>query len=285
MDQGLTTTIPTLPAETVAALVDAYFEDLDVRPWNRFRSFDWSAVDSSLLSEDQRIALSFITYIEDHSPGYFAEYHRLFPVAGDVDPDEFVHNREIYRFSVKWAQEEDAHAHVLFAYQVRGGLDTPDSLRRKLAEEGRKRFCLQATHPIQVFAYTLIQEKATQLFYQQFARSLREPVLRDILVHLVRDEARHFAFFSRLVEEYVRRAGATSIPPIQEVLERFKMPLADTLRGYWRLSLRVADAVGGYDHAEAYEHLVRTVTRCAEASTWSRTQDLASMVRAIRGIA
>lgn len=271
-----------LPAEVMGGLVDGYFQEMEGRPWSRFASFDWEQLRPERLTEDQRSVISFITFIEDHLPGYFHEYQRLFPLDGGTTPEDFVHNREVYRFYVKWAQEEDAHAHVLFLYQVRAGLADAQTLRRKLADEGRKPFQLEVAQPIQVFAYTLIQEKATQLFYQQFARAVQEPVLRDILLQLVRDEARHFAFFSRTVETYLQHAGADALPPIQEVLERFKMPLSSTLRGYWRWSLRIADAVGGYDHSEAYESLIRTINRCAEAPTWSKAHDLAELVRAIR---
>lgn len=274
-----------LPPEAMGELVDGYTRELGGRSWNTFSSFPWEQLQPERLTEDQRSVVSFITYIEDHLPGYFLEYQRLFPVDDSVPVEDFVHNREVYRFSVKWAQEEDAHAHALYTYQLRAGLESPEGLRRRLAEEGRKPFHLQHTQPIQIFTYTLIQEKATQLFYQQFAQVVEEPVLREILLQLVRDEARHFAFFSRVVEAYLQQAGAGLLPPIQEVLENFKMPLSDTLRGYWRWSLRIADAVGGYEHSAAYESLIRVINRCAEASTSSKAHDLAELVKAIRATA
>jgi len=49
------------------------------------------------------------------------------------------------------------------------------------------------------FTYTLVQEKATQLFYQRFNAVATEPVLRDLLLRLARDEARHFAFYAELI--------------------------------------------------------------------------------------
>lgn len=271
-----------LPPDAMGALADEYFRELDLRPWHRFSSIPWDAIEIDRLSEDQRSALQFITFIEDHLPGYFLEYQRLFPVHADTELDDYEHNRELYRFTVKWAQEEDAHAHVLYTYQVRAGLSEPAALRRRLAEEGRKPFHLEVTDPVGVFAYTLIQEKATQMFYQQFERAIDEPVLKDILRHLIRDEARHFAFFSRVLKAYIDRFGDRALPAVQEVVERFKMPLSATLRGYWRWSLRIADAVGGYDHTEAYEHLLRVLRNCGEAATTSKAHDLMELVSAIR---
>jgi len=271
-----------LPAHDMSELVEGYFRELDAKPWSRFASFDWSALKPECLAPEMRSALSFITLIEDHLPGYFLEYQRIFPVDGEVSPDDFVHNRELYRFTVKWAQEEDAHAHVLTMYQVRAGLVAPDALRQQLAEEGRKDFHLPLTDPVQVFTYTLIQEKATQLFYQQFARAVAEPVLKEILRQLTRDEARHFAFFARVLRAYLDRFGEALLPAVKDALEAFKMPLAETLRGYWRWSLQIADAVGGYEHSAAYEDLIRTIKSCTESSRWSKVRDLEDFVRAIR---
>jgi acyl-[acyl-carrier-protein] desaturase len=271
------------PAE-MGALAADYFQELDVRPWHRFSAFDWSRLTPSLLPEGLRSALSFITYIEDHLPGYFLEYQLLFPVDAATPPGVFLHNRELYRFTVKWAQEEDAHAHVLYAYQVRAGLADAEELRARLGEEGQKPFRLEAAEPIQVFAYTLIQEKATQLFYQQLGRAVEEPVLKEILRQLTRDEARHFAFFSRVVRAYLERFGEALMPALRDALQGFKMPLAETLRGYWRWSLKITEAVGGYDHTAAYEDLIRVVRSCAEAPSWSKARDLEALVRALRGI-
>ena len=273
---------PRLPADTMAALADGYFRDLDIRPWHRFSAIPWDAIEMGRLTEDQRSAVEFITLIEDHLPGYFLEYQRLFPVTPDTDIEDYVHNRELYRFTLKWAQEEDAHAHVLSTYQVRAGLAEPGDLRRRLAEEGRKPFHLQVTEPVGVFTYTVIQEKATQLFYQQLEHAIDEPVLKEILRHLIRDEARHFAFFSRMLKAYIAHHGERMLPTVQEVVEGFKMPLAATLRGYWRWSLRIADAVGGYDHTEAYEHLLRVLRTCGDAATSSKAHDLEELVSAIR---
>lgn len=271
-----------LPPETMGALADGYFRDLDVRPWHRFAAIPWDAIEVDRLTDDQRSALTFINFIEDHLPGYFHEYQRLFPVSPDTEIDDYVHNRELYRFTVKWAQEEDAHAHVLYTYQVRAGLADPADLRRRLAEEGRKPFHLQVTEPVGVFTYAVIQEKATQIFYQQLEHAIDEPVLKEILRHLIRDEARHFAFFSRMLKAYIEHYGDRMLPTVQEVVETFKMPLAATLRGYWRWSLRIADAVGGYDHTEAYEHLLRVLRTCGEAATSSKAHDLVELVSAIR---
>ncbi len=271
-----------LPADVVADLAGWYLATSAVERWDPFASIPWPQLDPGRLTEAQASAVRFVTYIEDHLPGYFAVHQQQFPVNDTVDADEFTHNRELYRFFVKWAQEEDRHAYLLTTYQVRAGLASADDLRRRLAEEGRKRFDVPYRESVQIFTYTLIQEKATQLFYQQLAARVSEPVLRSLLTHLARDEARHFAFFSRLMEEYVRRFGAALLPSMKDVLRSFKMPLAETLKNYWRWALAVSETAGGYDHTEAYEALVRVVRQGADGATWARSLDLIDLVRSLR---
>ena len=271
-----------IDAGELSEVVDRHLARTDGTGWNLFTSFDWKQVDADRLSDDQRLAVQFITTIEDHLPGYFAEYARLFPVDESADRASYLHNRELYRFTVRWAEEEERHSHVLFRYQVEAGIAGAQELRERLFEEGRKRFTLTHTEPVQVVAYTLVQEKATFLYYRARADAIDEPVLRAILGRLARDEARHFAFFSRLMESYVHAHGERTIDPVREALAGFKMPLAETLANYWRIALRISDAAGGYDYTEAFDDLVRVVKRAADAGSWSRTNTLVDFVDAVR---
>lgn len=250
------------------------------RRWDVETDFDWQAADADRLTDGQRSAVRFVTFVEDHLPGYFALYGRRFPLDADVDLDAFVVNREIYHFTVWWAQEEDSHARALFRYQVESGIAEPEALRRELAEEGRKQFALPHEHPAALFAYTLVQEKATQIYYQNLRAVVGDPVLADVLNRLSRDEARHFTFMADMVEAYLRTYGDAVVDPIREAVAQFRMPLADTMRGYWRWALRIADTAG-YDHTDAYEHLVRVVQRAVDAPS-DRVDELTRFVRACR---
>jgi acyl-[acyl-carrier-protein] desaturase len=273
---------PRLPSSALSDVVNDYFLTTDLKPWNRFTTFEWDKIDASKLTAGQRSAVSFVTYIEDHLPGYFAAYHHIFPLREDVELDEFIHNREVYRFAVRWAQEEDAHAHVLQTYQLRAGMAEPDQLRRDLAVEGRKDFALlRQFQPVQFFTYTLVQEKATQLYYQKLSQVVDEPVLKQILQYLTRDESRHFAFFARVIEAYIREFGDIVLPLLKDTLVQFKMPLATTLKNYWRWSINISEVADNYNYLEAYEHLILAIKRAADAPTWSKSQDLRDFVGAV----
>lgn len=244
---------------------------------------DWTALRPDELTEQDRSTVRFITLIEDHIPGYLGYFLQAFPVTGaELEVEDFCFNREYFRFLIGWASDEDRHALALTRYQLAAGVATPQSLALELATEGQKPFVLPYQRPIQAFAYTLVQEKATQLFYQLFNDAITEPVLKDLLNKLARDEARHFAFYRRLVHAYIERHGLNSIvPDLKAVLETFRMPLSDTLDNYWRWSLRVAEHAG-YDHTEAYEALARVVSSFVREGGESSAEDLLSFVARVR---
>ncbi len=272
-----------LPAVDLDRAVTAFMTASPVtRRWDVERGFDWAAADANRLTDGQRSAVRFITFIEDHLPGYFAVYRDRFPLDADVDVETFLVNREIYHFTVRWAQEEDSHARALFRYQVESGISAAEPLRHELAVEGRKEFALPHEHPAALFAYTLVQEKATQIYYQNLRAVVGDPVLAEVLGQLSRDEARHFTFMADMVQLYLRRYGDAVVEPMRDALASFRMPLADTLSGYWRWALRIADTAR-YDHTEAYEHLVRVVRRAVDAPS-DRVDELDRFVRACRAL-
>lgn len=256
----------------------------DTRQWS-VDELPWTTLRPEELTDTDRSVVRFITFIEDHIPGYLTYFLGAFPVSdNDLAIEELCFNREYFRFLISWANDEERHASALTRYQIEAGINEPEALMRELAEEGRKKFALPYENPVQAFTYTLVQEKATQLFYQRFKTVATEPVLRDLLHRLARDEARHFAFYTELVGAYINRHGLkATVPDLKDVLATFRMPLADTLNGYWRWSLKIADATS-YDHTEAYDALVRLVNGFATSSGDASAADLAEFVHRIRAV-
>lgn len=273
-----------LPAHDLAAAVDSFLLATanGGRRWDAETSFDWELADAGRLTEGQRSAVEFVTVIEDHLPGYFGIYHEHFPVDDTVDPETFAHNRELYHFSVRWAAEEDTHARALRHYQVEAGMRDRADLREDLVGPGQRSFELSYGHPVQYFTYALVQEKATQIYYQHLRAVVEDPVLRELLTRLSRDEARHFTFMADVVSRHLRHQGDAVVEPIREVIATFRMPLADTMRGYWRWALRIADTAR-YDHTDAYEHLIKVLDRAVDGRS-DRLDELVSFVTAARSI-
>lgn len=278
MSRGQAAGVLLPPGEMDAAVAAFLRASPPQRRWNVETDIDYATADADRLSEGERSAVQFVSMIEDHLPGYFALYRRHFPVDDTVDRPTYVHNRELYHFTIRWADEEDSHALALARYQVAAGLAGVEDLRDTLAEEGRKEFTLPYQQAVQFFAYPLVQEKATQLYYQHLRAVVGDPVLADLLGRLSRDEARHYAFFADVLTRYLQRYGDAVVEPIRAVVADFRMPLADTMRGYWRWALRIADTAS-YDHTEAYDSLVRVVERAVDART-DKVDELLRFVRA-----
>jgi hypothetical protein len=271
-------------AENMRELAQRAVSRADARRWS-VDDLPWSTLEPEHLTSDDRSVVRFITFIEDHIPGYLTYFLNAFPTSGaDLGIEEFCFNREYFRFLISWANEEERHASALTRYQIHAGINDEDTLMRELAEEGRKQFSLPYENPIQAFTYTLVQEKATQLFYQRFESVASEPLLRTLLRRLARDEARHFAVYADLVSAYIERHGlASTVPDLKDVLGSFRMPLANTLNGYWRWSLKIADATS-YDHTEAYDAVVRLVNGFSTSRGDASAADLADFVARIRAI-
>jgi len=273
----------TLPEGDLTHNVDQFFAYSERHGNTEAQHLPWDQLRPELLTPVERKAVQFVTYIEDHLPGYFADYARIFPIDADTPLERCAFNRALYHFTVRWAYEEDRHAHALATYQWRAGITPEDQLSLQLVTECRKPFKLAYLEPLQVFTYTLIQEKATQLYYQQLAHCTREPVLKVLMTRLARDEARHFAFFSKLVERYVELHGEATVPCLRDVVENFRMPLSDTLTQYWRLSLQAIAAADGYDYTEAFASLLGVLQR-AGLKGQASVNSLADLVRQVRGL-
>lgn len=270
-----------LDLATARAAVEPVVQRGIDRAWS-LADLDWSAVRPELLTDADRSVVRFITYIEDHIPGYLSWLLRKFPVDGAEAPiSQVAVHREYFRFFIAWANDEERHAAALTRYQEAASINTPEAVRLELAEQGREHFDQPYTEPLAAFTYTLIQEKATQLFYQRFRAAVSEPVLRDLLTRLARDEARHFGLYANLVEAYLRRDHAAAAPYLKDVLRTFRMPLAETLPRYRRWSLEVADAAG-YDHTEAYSALGRLVGQYANAPGEADLNELLNLIGKLR---
>ena len=275
---------PLLDAGDLAEAVDAYMAAQPAtRRWDVETSVDWSRADAGRLTEGQRSAVRFVTFIEDHLPGYFALYQRHFPLNEDTGPAAFAHNRELYHFTVRWAFEEDTHARALARYQLESGMTDAASLRAELTAEGRKTFTMPYDQPVQYFAYALVQEKATQIFYSRLRGAVGDPVLQALLTRLSRDEARHFVFFADVTGRYLREYGDTMVEPIREVIASFRMPLAETIKGYWRWALRISE-VAHFDHTDAYGHLATVINRAVDAKS-DRLAELTRFINQCRTVA
>ncbi len=265
--------------ERLRGIITDYIHRWETKSWDA-SDIPWSQIQMERLTDAHRSAVRFVTLIEDHIPWYLHALLAQFPIDESVSPEQVMHNREAFRFFVRWAHEEDRHAETFCRYQLAAGIQSEEALRAELTREAPKTWAFPQDLPVQIFTYTTIQEKATQIYYAMLRRAVAEPVLKGILNQIQKDEAKHFALYANILQAYVEDLGQEAIPAIQEALQAFKMPLAEQLENYWRWSLEISDTAGGYDHTVAFEDLVRVVNRAAGAPSWSQT--MGEWVQAVR---
>lgn len=254
-----------LPTSVLRPIVSSFNQIADDNNWNRFTSLPWEQLKPELLTEGQKGAVVFVSYVEDHLPGYFQEYQKLFPIEEAKTTPEAIHNRELFRFIVRWGYEEDKHAQVLSLYQNKSGIEPSEEvLEERMILENMKSFSIGFSKPIQVFTYTLLQEKATQMYYQSLARKVEEPVLAKLLNYLTKDEARHYSFFCQVVEGFLKNSEEDVLELIEEVIFSYKMPLHNTMSDYRRKAILMAREAPEYDRMAPQSILATMLEKVAQ---------------------
>jgi acyl-[acyl-carrier-protein] desaturase len=250
--------------------------------YNRFTDFDWSALPDSVhqssLKDLHVGAVETAMLVEDHIPGYASEYIRVFMLDEDRTDAEAWTCRQMLHFVYRWVAEEDRHAHCLELWLRNCGRRDEGALTALMVTEGKKHYTVPHEDPVQLFTYTTLQEKATQLYYSCLRSAVDEPILRSILGRLSQDEARHCHFFSQLALDALRSAGSRQIAQIREALEQFQMPLTMMLENYKRKAIQMNRAARGYDYRDALDHFSRLVKRSMEARTHARAGNLQDLL-------
>lgn len=213
------------------------------------------------LTEVQVAAVKTVLFVEDHLPGYLAEYLRIMTDPTLPDPQQVL-NRKVLHFTFRWVGEEDRHAHVLEMYLVRMGLMKQRELDAEMLRERQTAYNFPYDHNNQLvegFIYLALQEKATHLYYRALSRQVEEPLLKTILTRMGADEASHGAFFYDLLVESYRGDLDTLAQKVSAVAQDFKMPVQNNLQNYRRQLLGMMRAAPEYRHPDVLTDMLRAV--------------------------
>ena len=168
------------------------------------------------IPDPARAALALNLLTEEGLP----HFHRLLAVyLGD---DSFWR-----RWNNMWTAEEDRHGAVIRDY----ARDTRLLDQRHL-EEMQFNYLRNGFHPdwdkdpYRVFAYTTVQERATQFSHAETGRVVAEyePTLADVLGNVATDEARHFTFYRTVFEEILKRDPDEALHSASFILPSIEMP-------------------------------------------------------------
>jgi acyl-[acyl-carrier-protein] desaturase len=160
-----------------------------------------------------------------------------------------------------WTAEEDRHGQVLHDY----ARDTRLFDQRKI-EVMQFEYLRRGFHPewdcdpYRVFAYTTVQERATQFSHAETGRIVAEyePRLAEVLSHVAKDEARHYAFYRSVFEEILKRDPDQALHSASFILPAIDMP-GVTMPGFKELAdvIRRAGIYGPRDYLRIVQEQIR----------------------------
>lgn len=129
-----------------------------------------------------------------------------------------------------WTAEEDRHGTVLRDFLVRSGLVRMDAVDRMQYDFLRKGFYpAWDRNPYKLVAYTVLQEKATQVSHKNTAGIVgkRNAVLAQVLGSIAREEGRHHAFYLAAFKEVLARDTEDALHALADIIYGFEMPGAN----------------------------------------------------------
>lgn len=180
----------------------------------QYTAIPWDRIQRQLVRETDLVAVRGAMLIESHNPVYTK-----------VLLDYFRYDHEMAAFTVLWSYEELKHYAVLRAWLEASDLVDVFALEQELEVARAGDWGQQQSEytPLQWFTYTMLQEEITGLFYKKFAARAAEPVLRDILLLVAKDEYRHCQWYLDKAKDLV--AGDKKLmEQVDEVLLKFEMP-------------------------------------------------------------
>ncbi len=205
---------------------------------------------ASGIPDHVRAALALNTLTEEGLP----HFHRLLAVYLGDDS----HWR---KWNNLWTAEEDRHGQVLHDYTR----DTRLFDQRKM-EEMQFEYLRSGFHPnwdrdpYRVFAYTTVQERATQYSHSETGRivSEYEPKLAEVLAQVAKDEARHYAFYRSVFELILQRDPNEALHSASFILPAIDMP-GVTMPGFKELAdvIRRSGIYGPRDYLRIVQEQIR----------------------------
>jgi Fatty acid desaturase len=174
---------------------------------------DWSIFDRARLTLDNLFVVKLVTFVESYADVYTS-----------LLLDKFCTNDTMSTFFQLWEREEQNHADQLVAYLHLVGLDK-EELRESLARPRQKKFDVPYVKtPLQANVFTYCQELLTAFFYQMFRRTVKEPLLDELLTKIIADEWRHFHWYEGVVKQHLSIDRKKTLEEAMPVFENFAMP-------------------------------------------------------------
>lgn len=126
-----------------------------------------------------------------------------------------------------WTAEEDRHGAVLRDFLLLSGLVDMRAVDHMQYVFLRKGFNPSwGNNPYRLLAYTVLQEKATQVSHKNVAALVAKshPTLAKVLGSIAREEGRHHLFYQTVFREVLKRDADDAVCALADVMCSFEMP-------------------------------------------------------------
>ncbi|MEW5808303.1 MAG: acyl-ACP desaturase [Actinomycetota bacterium] len=175
---------------------DAWFAH-DYVPFDQGENFaflggrDWDASDVTL-PKKVTDAVEILLITKDNLAGYHREL-----------VEHFILEDKWGRWLGRWTAEEHLHAVALRNYLVVTREVDPSANEDVRVEHVMKGYRADSYSQIETLAFMAMWERAHAVFCRNLAAQTDEPVLRELIGKIARDEERHAEFFTNLVSHCV----------------------------------------------------------------------------------
>ena len=150
-----------------------------------------------------------------------------------------------------WTAEEDRHGMLLHDYAREARLFRMREIEQMQYAYLNAGVTLEWNDPYQIFVYTTLQERATQVSHRNTGRLAAdyEPMLRGILKSIAADEARHYVFYRGVFEAILQADPNRALQAALTIMPSLEMP-GSSMPGY----AEMADVVRRDGIYDAWEY-------------------------------
>jgi hypothetical protein len=191
----------------------------------------WDRIDRRALDAPTIAAVRAAMLVESHNPVYASTLLGKFRL-----------DYEMTNFLAVWTYEEFKHFAGLKAYLEATESMSPAALESELAVTRAGEWLIPDNYTdIMMATYAMVQELVTGIFYKNFARHVREPVLKTLLSQIGKDEYRHCQFYFDYAKRQLDR-DRSRLAEIDVALLEFEMPGPSFMPDYDRHGMAMLTA-------------------------------------------
>jgi hypothetical protein len=224
------------------------------------RDLDFPKVRDFPIATEEIRCLAYMMDVEAHTVIYFKN---LLRTCAARDP-------EVVAFMSCWAYEEFFHGRAIRQFLEAAGVtidaSRADHVRRqrswreRIEESGAALLC----HVVRDFsavylAWGAIQELSALEAYSVLARRTQNPILRELLQRIVKDERRHFSFYFNKARPHLQSKPAQLLTGA--ILRRFWTPVGDGIKNDAEVRWTMQFVFGGQEGLEIARRIDARISR------------------------